>query len=148
MARITLNGEIAQLSVKCDVDPAEWNPKAGKAIGRTASAINLNGLLDNFRANLTQHYRDISDRDSSVIAEKVRNAFLGLNAREDSLLDLFDYYVENLKAQVGKDVSRDTYMKYLRTRTRLHDFMKYKYNISDINLKEINYSFLCDFEVY
>lgn len=55
MARITLNGEIAQFSVKCDVDPAEWNPKAGKATGRSASAIKLNGLLDNFRANLTQH---------------------------------------------------------------------------------------------
>lgn len=148
MARITLNGEIAQFSVKCEVDPADWSPKAGRAIGRSASAIKLNGLLDNFRANLTQHYRDISDRDSSVTAEKVRNAFSGLNAREDSLLDLFDYHIENLKSQVGKNVSRDTYMKYLRTRTRLYDFMRYKYNISDINLKEINYSFLCDFEVY
>lgn len=148
MARVTLNGEIVQFSVKCEVDPAEWNPKAGRAIGKSASAINLNSLLDGFRANLTQHYRDIADRDASVTAEKVRNAFLGLQTREDSLLDLFDHHNENLHAQIGKGVSRDTYMKYLRTRTRLYDFMKYKYNISDINLKEINHSFLCDFEVY
>jgi len=148
MARVTLNGEIVQFSVKCEVDPAEWNPKAGRAIGKSASSTNLNSLLDGFRANLTQHYRDISDRDASVTAEKVRNAFLGLQTREDSLLELFDHHVKNLKVQVGKNVSRDTYMKYLRTRTRLHDFMKYRYNISDINLKEINHSFLCDFEVY
>ena len=148
MARVTLNGEIVQFSVKCEVNPVEWNPKAGRAIGKSASAINLNSLLDGFRANLTQHYRDISDRDVSVTAEKVRNAFLGLQTREDSLLDLFDHHNENLKAQIGKGVSRDTYMKYLRTRTRLQDFMKYKYNVSDINLKEINHSFLCDFEVY
>lgn len=148
MARITLNGEIAQFSVKCEVDPADWNPKAGKANGKSASAIKLNGLLDNFRASLTQHYREITDWDSCVTAEKVRNAFLGLQTREDSLLDLFDHHVENLKAQIGKDVSRDTYMKYLRTRNRLYDFMKYMYNISDIHLKEINHSFLCDFEVY
>lgn len=94
------------------------------------------------------HYREISDRNTSVTAEKVRNAFLGLNTREDSLLDLFDHHLDNLKARVGKDVSHDTHLKHLRTRTRLYDFMKYRYNISDINLKEINYSFLCDFEVY
>jgi site-specific recombinase XerD len=148
MARITLNSEIVQFSLKCEINPAEWNPKAGKAIGKSASAINLNSLLDGFRANITQHYRDISDRDASVTAEKVRNAFLGLQTREDSLLDLFDHHIENLRVQIGKNVSKDTYMKYLRTRNRLQDFMKYKYNISDINLKEINHSFLCDFEVY
>ena len=148
MARITLNSEIVQFSLKCEINLAEWNPKAGKAIGKSASAVNLNSLLDGFRANITQHYRDISDRDASVTAEKVRNAFLGLQTREDSLLDLFDHHIENLRVQIGKDVSKDTYMKYLRTRNRLQDFMKYKYNISDINLKEINHSFLCDFEVY
>ena len=148
MVRITLNKEIVQFSAKCDIAPEEWNAKAGKASGRSASSIQLNGLLDNIRANLTLHYREISDRDTSVTAEKVRNAFLGLNTREDSLLDLFDHHLDNLKARVGKDVSHDTHMKYLRTRTRLYDFMKYRYNISDINLKEINYSFLCDFEVY
>lgn len=148
MVRITLNGEIVQFSAKCEVAPTEWNPKAGRAVGKSSNAINLNSLLDNFRANLTQHYREISDRDASVTAEKVRNAFLGLQTREDSLLDLFDHHLENLRVQIGKDVSRDTYMKYLRTRNRLQDFMKYKYNISDINLKEINHSFLCDFEVY
>lgn len=148
MARVTLNGEIAQFSLKCEINPADWNPKAGKAIGKSAASQQLNGLLDNFRASITQHYRDISDREASVTAEKVRNAFLGLQTRNDSLLDLFRHHNENLEAQIGKGVSRDTYMKYLRTSTRLEEFMKYKYNISDINLKEINHSFLCDFEVY
>ena len=123
MARITLNGEIVQFSVKCEIDPAEWSPKAGRAVGRTASAINLNSMLDGFRANITQHYREISDWDATVTAEKVRNAFLGLQTREDSLLDLFDHHLENLKVQVGKDVSRDTYMKYLRTRDRVRTFV-------------------------
>ena len=148
MARITLNGEIVQFSVKCEIDPAEWSPRAGRAIGRTASAIKLNSLLDGFRANITQHYREMSDCDATVTAEKVRNAFLGLQTRKDSLLDLFDHHIENLKMQIGKEVRRDTFMKYLRTRNRIQDFMKYKYNISDINMKEINHLFLCDLEIY
>lgn len=148
MARVTLNGEIAQFSLKCEVSPSEWNPGTGRAIGKSASAQNLNGLLDNFRASLTQHYREISDREATVTAEKVRNAFLGLQMRNDSLLDLFDEHCKNLEIQVDKGVSRDTHQKYLRTGSRLGDFMNYKYHISDINLKEINHSFLCDFEIY
>lgn len=148
MARVTLNSEIAQFSLKCEVKPTEWNPQAGKAFGKTASAQQLNGLLDNFKASIIQHYRDISECEATVTAEKVRNAFLGLQTRNDSLLELFAEHNKSLESQIGKGVSRDTLQKYVRTSTRLEEFMKYKYKISDINLKEINYSFLCDFEVY
>jgi integrase len=148
MARVTLNSEIAQFSLKCDVNPAEWNPKVGRAIGKSAASQQLNGLLDNFRASITHHFREISDREASVTAEKVKNAFLGLQTRNDSLLNLFEENNKNLEVQIGKGVSRLTHQRYVRTSTRLREFMKYKYNISDINLKEINHSFLCDFEIY
>ncbi|MDR0363996.1 MAG: hypothetical protein LBH92_03125 [Bacteroidales bacterium] len=26
MARVTLNGEIARFSLKCEINPSEWNP--------------------------------------------------------------------------------------------------------------------------
>ncbi|GAB6013048.1 site-specific integrase [Viscerimonas tarda] len=148
MARITLNSEIAQFSLKCEVNPAEWNPKAGRATGKSAASQQLNGLLDNFRASITQHYRDISDREASVTAEKVRNAFLGFQTHNETLLGLFTEHIKNLELQIGKGVGRDTLQKYQRTSTRLKDFMKYKFNVSDINIKEINHSFLCDFEIY
>ncbi len=52
MARITLNKDMVQFSLKCDVNPDDWEPKAGKAIGRSASIQQLNGLLDNIKAAL------------------------------------------------------------------------------------------------
>jgi paraquat-inducible protein B len=137
MARVTLNGEIARFSLKCGINPSEWNPGTGRVIGKSVAAQKLNGLLDNFRASLTQHYRDISDREATVTAEKVRNALLGLQMWNDSLLDLFEKHCKNLEIQVGKGVSLDTHQKYLRTANRLRDFMNYRYHISDINLKEV-----------
>ena len=148
MARISLNGEIAQFSLKCEINPIEWDAKAGKAIGKSVATQKFNGLLDNLKASIIQHYRELSDRDTTVTAEKVKNAFLGLLTRNETLLDLFGKHNQDLKAQIGKGVSRDTYQKYVRTENRLKDFMKSKYNISDINLKEINHSFICDFDIY
>ena len=148
MARITLNGEIAQFSLKCEVDPDEWNPRAQRVNGKSANAVKLNGLLDNSRSIIFNHYREISEREATVSAEKVKNAFLGLKTSQFSLLELFDKHVKDLEAKIGKDLTRDTYLRYILTRNRLELFLKSKYNISDIDLREINYSFICDFEIY
>jgi len=148
MARITLNGEITQFSMKCNIKPEDWNPRAQKADGKSANAIQLNRMLDNSRAIIFKHYREISEREVTVSAEKVKNAFLGLKTGHFSLLELFDKHINDIEAKVGKDMTRFTYLRYVRVRNRLELFMQRKYKISDIDLREINYSFLCDFEIY
>ena len=148
MVRITLNGEIVQFSLKCTVNPDEWNPRSQRMIGKSADSIKVNGLLDNSRAIIFNHYRDISEREATVTAEKVKNAFLGLKTSQYSLLELFDKHIKDLETKIDKELSRITYLRYVRARNRLELFMQRKYNISDIDLREINYSFLCDFEIY
>ena len=148
MARITLNGEIAQFSLKCEVNPDEWNPQTQRVNGKSAGAIKLNGLLDNSRSIIFNHYREISSREAVVSAEKVKNAFLGLKTSQISLLELFDKHLKDIETKIGKDLTRVSYLRYVRVRNRLELFMLRKYNISDIDLREINYSFLCDFEIY
>jgi hypothetical protein len=148
MVRVTLNGEIAQFSLKCDINPNEWNPRHQRASGKSSAAVKLNGLLDNTRAILFNHYREISEREVTISAEKVKNAFLGLKTGKISLLELFNRHINDLEMKIGKDLGRTTYLRYVRVRDRLMLFMQRKYNISDIDLREINYSFLCDFELY
>ena len=59
MIRITLNGEISQFSSKLDVDPGQWDVKAGKLKGRSIQAAQFNALLDNIRASLVNHSSSI-----------------------------------------------------------------------------------------
>ena len=148
MARITLNGEIAQFSLKSEVNPKDWNPRAQRVNGKSAEAVKLNGLLDNSRAILFRHYREISERDATISVEKVKNAFLGFKTSGLYLLELFDKHILSLESKIGKDLLRVTYLRYIRVRNRLEIFMKSKYKISDIDLREINYSFICDFEIF
>jgi site-specific recombinase XerD len=148
MTRITLNGEIAQFSLKCEVNPDDWNPRAQRVNGKSANAVKLNGLLDNSRSIIFNHYREISEREATVSAEKVKNAFLGLKTSQYSLLELFNKHINDLETKIGKELSRITYLRYIRARNRLELFMQRKYNVSDFDMREINYSFLCDFEIY
>lgn len=64
------------------------------------------------------------------------------------LLELFRNLIKDIEALVNITNTKATLQKYKVSYTRLSEFMKFKYNISDINVKEIKYQFICDFEVY
>ncbi len=148
MVRITLDGEIAQFSSKLKVNPDNWDTKNGKVTGNTMGARNLNDTLENIKASIIRHYREIEWQDTHVTAEKIRNAFLGVTVKAQMLLVIFNNHNDDLSKRIGKDITEAGVEKYKRTRQRLADFMMYQYKIKDIALKEINYNFVSYFETY
>lgn len=148
MIRLSLNGEISQFSSKLDIEPDKWDTASGKAKGNSLKARQINDTLEDIRASLKNHYRDIEMQETYVTAEKVRNAFLGITTRQRTLLELFKKHNDDARKLVGISKSAATLSKYDRCYKRLKEFMKARYNISDIALKEINHMFITDFENY
>lgn len=149
MIRLSLNGEISQFSSKLNIKPDAWDTVLCKAKGNTLKARQLNETLEDIRTSLKNHYRDdIEVHESFVTVEKVRNAFLGITAKQRTLLELFKKHNDDARKLVGISKTPATLAKYDRYYRRLEEFMKAKYNISDISLKEINHMFITDFENY
>ena len=148
MIRLTVNGEIVQFSSKLDVVPELWDVNTQRMAGNSLKARQLNSLLDDVRTTLKNHYHDIEVHEAYVTAEKVRNAFLGITSRQQTLLELFRSHNEDVKKLVGISKSAATYAKYDRCMRRLEEFMQTKYRIKDIALKEISHVFITDFENY
>ena len=134
--------------MKCDVNPKYWDVKTGRATGRTAEAAKANTLVDNTQAAIYKIYREMQERDNYVTAEKVKNAFLGLDQKHQTLLELFDGHNEERKQQIGVNLHSSTYKIYVVTRKRIAEFLTYKYNMTDIPVREINLKFITDFEAY
>lgn len=148
MIRITLNGELCQFSSKLCIQPQFWDAKQGKAIGNSLKSRQLNSTLDEIRRSLLNHYHNMMVRETYVTAEKLRNAFLGFDAREHTLINLFRKYIEDAKKLVGISKSKATVEKYDRCCRRLENFLSNIYNIGDIAVKDINHMFITDFENY
>lgn len=89
MIRITINGEIAQLSSKLQVNPEVWDLKAGKVKGRTAEANNINRQLDNLKSAIDKAYTKLYDESGYVIPEKIKNIILGIDRKYKTLLGIF-----------------------------------------------------------
>jgi hypothetical protein len=148
MIRITVDGEMEQLNSKLVVNPEIWDAKTGRALGRSAKVLELNSRLNDIQVILKEHYYDIQRRHGYVTAEMVRNAYMGITQREESLLKLYEQHLEDTKKLVGLSKADPTYRKYERMYRRVVEFMKKKYNITDIPLREIKYQFIVDLEFF
>ena len=149
MGRITVDGTQAQFSCKLSIEPNLWGVKGGRAVGKSVTARETNRTLDKLRAAITRHYQEIMERDSFVTAEKVRNAFLGLEYRRQTLIKAYDLFLEDYAKKVDCCMkAKSTLYKYNAVYDHLKDFLQSHYHVSDIALKEILPTFITDFEAY
>ena len=149
MGRITVDGTQCQFSCKVDCNPDLWETKGGRAIGKSVMARNVNMELDKIKARIDKYYKEIVDRDNFVTAEKVKNAFLGLEFRQQTLMTTYAQWIANYEKQVeGGLKAPKTLHKYKSVYQHVDDFLRFHYHVSDIALKEIEPSFISDFEIY
>lgn len=148
MCRITIDGKEARFSMKTDVNPTLWDIKSGKMIGRGVKANETNALIDNTKSVLNRIYHQELERMQTVTAEKVKNIFLGINTKQQTLIELFKKHNADVKSLIGINKSKATYQKYEVTLKHISNFIRDKYNLSDIAFAEINHSFITDFETY
>ena len=146
--RITIDGKEARFGMKKNIDPKLWNVKEGKATGKSSESSEVNALLEKTKAGIHKIYRDVQERENAVSAEKVKNIFLGIDSKQYMLLKAFDEHVEEKFNLIGKRIVKSTYHRYYYLRIRLSEFLLEKYHLSDIPLREINYQFIRDFEIY
>ena len=145
MIRVTIDGRMVQFNSKLDIEPQYWNPKKQRAEGSGKQIKMFNTLLENIKYSLQNHFHEIVCEEIPT-PEKVRDSFLGVADKENTLMLLFKRHLDNLKNIIGKGMAQATYDKYDITYRRLKEFMKNKYNLSDIPLRDIKNMFVVDFE--
>ena len=111
-------------------------------------ARETNLVLDNIKAQIIKHYQRISDRETYVTAEMVRNAYQGLGGEYETLLSAFDKENEVFKKRVGKDRVRATYMARVRARNHVAAFIRSHYKRNDISMPELMPDFIKEFAVF
>ena len=99
MGRITVEGTQAQFSCKTTANPALWATTVGRTLGKSMQALEVNRKLDKMRVSIIKHYQEIMDRDNFVTADKVKNAFLGLEYRCHTLMKVYSQSRDEMDKQ-------------------------------------------------
>ena len=149
MGRITVDGTQTQFSCKVTANPKLWDTKGGRMTGKSMLALEMNRKLDKMRVSINKHYQEILDRDNYVTAEKVKNAFLGLEYRCQTLLKVYSQYNEDYEKLYKAGMrSWGSLRKYRCVYRHLQEFLQSRYHVNDISLKELTPAFITDFEAF
>lgn len=149
MGRITVDGTQAQFSCKVTSNPKLWDTKGGRMTGKSMQALEVNRKLDKMRVSINKHYQEILDRDNYVTAEKVKNAFLGLEYRCQTLLKVYAQYNDDYEKLYKAGMrSWGSLRRYRCVYRHLQEFLQSRYHVNDISLKELTPAFITDFEAF
>ena len=146
--RITIKGERETFSTHVSTPLELWDVRSGRIIGRSSAIMDKNRVLNDMQVVLSRHYYDILKEHGYVTCEMVKNAYLGITAKQESLIPIYKEFLEETKGLVGVQKSQKTYEKYERCYRRVVEFLHVKYKASDIALRDLKPIFLVDFEVF
>ena len=146
--RITLNGKRSELSIQHKVEIELWYTGAGRAKGNTQEAKNLNRLMDTIKNKVYTHYRELVEKNKVISAKSLKNAYLGIEERNITLIEIFRNHNEQVRELVGQEYAFNTLKRYQTAFRHIKKFLKYQYNLDDISLKLINHEFITGFEFY
>ena len=106
MCRITVDGEIKQFSCKMDVPPRLWDVKNNRASGKSVEAQRINLAVDKIRVEVNHHYQELMQTDGYVTAAKLKDAYLGIGVKQETLLKLFEQHNAEFAKKVGHSRGR------------------------------------------
>ena len=144
--RITIDGKRSETATSREIDPDKW--ESGKMKGTKEDAKSFNAYVDTLKSKLYDCHKELLQLGFPITAEALRNAFTGKGERSRYLIEIFKSHNSNIEKLIGKDYAKPTLTKYTTTVNHLENFLKWKNNTSDINLSQLKYEFLADFEFY
>lgn len=131
-----------------DVPPRLWDVKAGRASGKSIDAQRINRAVDKIRVDVNRRYQEMMQTDGYVTAAKLKDAYFGIGIKQETLLKLFEQHNDGFLKKVGHSRSLGTYKRYRTVCKHIREFLPHTYQHDDIPLKELNLTFINDFEYY
>jgi site-specific recombinase XerD len=146
--RVTVNGERVELSTKRYTLPEKWSIEGSCMKGTSAEAKATNSYLDALKSKVYDYQQQLIREDAVVNAENMRNKMLGIEKRSHMLAIVFQQHNVEMKALIGKEYSTATYTRYETSLKHTVNFLKWKYKISDIDIRKIDHEFITSYEFY
>jgi site-specific recombinase XerD len=146
--RVTVNGKRAELSTGRECDPIKWSSQAGRGIGNKEEIKSLNNYLDTLRTNLRNAHQTLVESNRQITIESLCDQFTGKTDKGRYLMKLFGDHNAKIKALLGNGFEANTLKGYNTSEKHLMAFLKKQYGKTDIEINQLNLSFISDFEFY
>ncbi|MDV3586590.1 site-specific integrase [Elizabethkingia anophelis] len=146
--RITIDGQRCEISTKRSVHISKWNSRAQKVVGSSEAAKSYNLYFKTFEQKVYDAYNTLLRTDDAVTCEMLKNKLMGKHERVRTLISVFKDHNDRMEKLVGIEFAKGTLTRYNTCLSHTQEFLLWKYNLSDIDIKKVDYTFLNDFEMF
>lgn len=149
--RITVNKQIAAVSLQGSVQPELWSQAKEKSRAKDKSAIELNNYINSAKAKITTMYRDLELDGKPITAQLLKDMYLGNHEDQEkgkTLVEVHSDHNERCRKLLDVEYAQSTIYKFDTSLKYLQEFMNKELNIEDILLSEINEDFIRKYELY
>lgn len=148
MGRIRIGKTISQFSLKIEADANLWDIKAGRMIGKTITALEVNREINRINLLIHARYQELKEVQLEVSAQNVKNAMQGIASTQDTVLVHFQKLNDDASLRLGIDLKESSLAEYRYSYRWLKTFLRKKLNLSDIPFKALTYSFIEEYYRY
>ena len=147
-ARVTINGKRIEISIQRQVSILEWDASAQLVKTKTGEAKEINHHLVLIKAKLLGCQSRLENREVIVTPELLKNEYFGIVEKPRMLVEIIQLHNNDFEKLIGIDYCRVTWTKYNTMLKHVKNFLKWKFNLNDIDIKKLNFEFINDFDFY
>lgn len=147
--RITVDGIPKETSTKRKWDITRWDQKAERAAGTKEDAKTINFFLTTIESKVNQYRNDLVYTERSITSQKIIDFIMGRLAPKVKVLEGFLKHNDELLALVGKgEYAIGTHERFEISKKHVKEFLLFKFNLEDMEFRDLNYEFIKDYEFY
>ena len=145
--RISLEGRTVNLSTGIFIKTEFWDNKKKAIKSKHPDATKLNCRINDDKSRIFDIDYDLQKNDKRSI-DTIKAAYTKKGEKGHTLNALIEYTIQIIKNGIGKSYAIGTLNHYKSFQTKIVGYLKEVYSKQDINLSELNMSFITKFEHY
>jgi site-specific recombinase XerD len=147
--RIGIGIKRINIITKIYVKPADWSVQNCKLKTNNEESRRVNKMLEGFRLKAFDLQRELMDEGKEISLDHIKAKWYGTSAeRPRMVMEVFKQHNEQMKALINQEFSPLTFERYETSFRHTLEFMKWKYQIEDIDIKRLNYEFISNYEFW
>lgn len=146
--RVTIGGKRIEVTTRKSVRAEKWQSKLGKVKPDSEETRAINAHFDMLKKQVYDYESLLIKEGLPVNADNMRNKLLGVEEKQRSLVKIFEDHNKQIETLVGKEFAPGTLERYKTSLKHTIDFLKWKYNVSDVDIRSVNHAFITDYEFY
>jgi site-specific recombinase XerD len=146
--RVTVDGQRAEMATGREIIPSLWSNGHIASKRLSEELRELQSYLQALEEKLYAAHQTLIRENKTITAEAIKNKYTGASERARMLVPIFQKHNDEVEALVPQEFSAGTLERYKTSLSHTQEFLKWKYNLTDFDIRDINHEFITDYDFY